>query len=179
MLCVHQDEKIKRRKAMEERNGRSSYVAQPGDSDEDADDGSRVSQVIVFPLPRSLWIRLLRRCRLMIFTPFSPFASHLLTHKQAMSVGSRAVIRMGPVAKTRNSTLTLKEHQTFLTLAKKKLRFENKLEDARPLTADERQNLLRLEPLVRAEQVGKYVARTATGVASSPSSLSHVPTFTG
>lgn len=72
-----------------------------------------------------------------------------------MSVSSRAVIRMGPVAKTRNSTLTLKEHQTFLTLARKKQRFENKLEDARPLTADERQSLLRLEPLVRAEQVGR------------------------
>ena len=71
-----------------------------------------------------------------------------------MSVSSRAVIRMGPVAKTRNSTLTLQEHQTFLTLTRKKLRFENKFEDARPLTSGDRQSLVRLEPLVRAEQVG-------------------------
>lgn len=57
-LSSFQEEKIKRRKAMEERTGRS-YVAQPGDSDDDVDDdGSRVSQPIFLALlqERMLWL---------------------------------------------------------------------------------------------------------------------------
>lgn len=65
------------------------------------------------------------------------------------------LIKLGPVAKLRNSSLTLQEHQTYQTLARKADRAEKGYADARPLTGEERQTLERLDPLVRAEQV-KY-----------------------
>eukprot|EP00624_Nannochloropsis_granulata_P005562 evm.model.NODE_39607_length_6196_cov_17.542286.3 len=71
-----------------------------------------------------------------------------------MAVGR--LIKLGPVAKLRNSSLTLQEHRTFQTLSRKQFRFDQQLDmDARPLTADERQTLEKLAPLVRAEQA-KY-----------------------
>lgn len=66
------------------------------------------------------------------------------------------LIKLDPVAKLRNSSLTLQEHRTFQAVSHKLLRFEHQLDpDARPLTAEERQALDRLDPLVRAEQA-KY-----------------------
>lgn len=68
------------------------------------------------------------------------------------------VIKLGPVAKLRNSALSLAEHRTFQALARKQQRFEAGAADARPLTAQERQTLAGLEPLVRAEQARYFEA---------------------
>ncbi|KAM3572862.1 hypothetical protein VYU27_005165 [Nannochloropsis oceanica] len=66
------------------------------------------------------------------------------------------LIKLGPVAKLRNSSLTLQEHKTFQALSRKQFRYDQQLDmDARPLTAEERQTLEKLAPLVRAEQA-KY-----------------------
>jgi hypothetical protein len=66
------------------------------------------------------------------------------------------VIKLGPVAKLRNSSLSLADHRTYQALSRKQQRFEAGADDARPLTAQERQALAGLEPLVRAEQA-RYV----------------------
>ncbi len=70
----------------------------------------------------------------------------------AEGVAMGRVMKLGPVAKLRNSSLSLADHRAFQALLRKQQRFEAGAGDARPLTAQERQALAGLEPLVRAER---------------------------